>query len=563
MNVNGTKKRRIPLIAALSWISVVLAIILIVQIVRLEILPLKLALPVFAIIAIVTLLVFLLYNFVAKRTIARILSGFLVIVLTIGYGVGNYYISKTGEVIGDVTSLTSTMTNTVSVVTLKDSSVTSLKKLDGKTVGICKKVDKTGTQKALDDIESSISIETVSYSTLIDMVDALYNEEVDAIILNESMRGEVHDQEEYTNFNTETQVIHKTKYYTKRSNVQTSDDAVDVTSETFTVLISGNDSYGGLDDVSRSDSNMLVTVNPKTHRVLMTSIPRDYYVSVACASDAKSSCPDGERDKLTHTGLYGVDTTEQTIEDLLGIEINYYARVNFSSLVNLVDALGGINIYVEKGMAVDTFYANSTLKGVHEGWNHLNGERALAYARERHAYTDGDTQRVKNQQQVLRAIIKKITSASMIKNYAKFADALSGAFETNMSSSDITSLIRYQLSDDPSWTFESYALTGETDTRYCATLSDYASVMLVDNGSVKTAKQKINAISNGKKASSVSDQAGELGTDDGSSDESTDSYSTYDGYSQDTTTYGNYSTDYNSTYDGSDSYTNDSGYAPF
>jgi len=165
----------------------------------------------------------------------------------------------------------------------------------------------------------------------------------------------------------------------------------------------------------------------------MISLPRDSYIPVSCKKNYNAcAAVAGQSDKLTHTGWYGIGTTESTIEDYLGIEVNYTVRVNFSSLINIVDAIGGIDVYVEPGLEVDRFFANGT-EGVKAGMNHLEGERALAFARERHAYLDGDLQRTKNQQIVLRAMLKRLLSPSMVMNYPKVMEALSTAFDTNMS----------------------------------------------------------------------------------------------------------------------------------
>ncbi len=528
------------IIQILSLISFILVVVLAIQIFRMGILPLKLSIPIVIALVVLTLLVSIFSLGHVRRYASKLACTILVAVMAIGYGFGNYYIYTTSSMLTEVTSLTDQIKNTISVVTLADSDITTLDELEGKTLGTIVSLDQTGSTKALDDIEGSIQVETVEYDSLIEMVDALYDGDVDTILLNESLRGEVHDTESRTwaNFNTETQVIHTTEYYTDRTTkVTESSNPVDVTSETFTVFISGNDSYGSLNETSRSDSNMLVTINPTTHKILLTSIPRDYYVTVACDSSAESSCPDGQDDKLTHTGLYGIETTIETIEENLDIEINYYARVNFSSLVNLVDALDGIDVEVEEGLAVDSFYSNSTLEGVTEGTNHLDGERALAYARERHAYVDGDAQRVKNQQQVIEAIVDKMTSASMITNYPEFADALSGAFETNMTSSDITSLVRLQLSESPDWTFESYTLTGESSTEYCATLGDSASVTIPDSASVQTAAAKVQAIIDGESSEDISEDDYSSSYNYGTSndDDDEDSYN-YD-YSYDDSSY--------------------------
>lgn len=160
---------------------------------------------------------------------------------------------------------------------------------------------------------------------------------------------------------------------------------------------------------------------------------------------------------------------------------------------------------VDKGLAVKTFYANETLEGVSEGKNHLEGERALAFARERHAYVDGDNQRVRNQQIVLRAIIDKITSPSILLNYGNFVDAIGGAFETDMPSSQMKDLIRYQLTVNPHWKFESCSLRGEGSTEYCAELGTAAYVAIPDEESVRIAREKIEAVLNGKSAESIQD----------------------------------------------------------
>ncbi len=509
---NLNKKVRIirRIMQMFSILTLVLVALLVFQVLRMGILPLKLSIPLLAAILLFTVLIMIFYHYQTRKLFSKIICGIIVLVMFIGYGVGNFYIFKTSSMFSDITNLTSNMKNTVSVVTLADSSITDVNELDQKQLGIVSNLDSDGTSRALADIEKKANVQQVDYQSLIELVNALYDGQVDAILLNESYRGEVHDMDMRANFNTETKVIHTTEYYTQRTNeVSASHKPVDVTADAFTILISGNDSYGSLNETSRSDSNMLVTINPTTHTILLTSIPRDYYLTMACGDGASTSCPASQDDKLTHTGLFGVSTTISTIEENTGIDINYYARVNFSSLVNLVDALDGIDIEVPEGMEVESFYANSTLEGVEAGTNHLDGERALAYARERHAYIDGDAQRVKNQQQVLEAIFDKATSPSMIMNYPKFVDAISGAFETNLTNSDIISLIRFQLSMSPSWTFESYSMTGESSSKFCATLGDNASVTVPDTSSVQIAAAKVKAVLQGKSSADVDVEATE------------------------------------------------------
>lgn len=500
------KNRRNPLVVLLSLICIITAVFLCIQLFSMNMLPLVIEIAAIVIIMVLSLLLFLFYCFVSKRPITRFLSGFLILVLTFAYGLGNYYIYKTAETFKSVTNLTENMTNTISVVTLTESGYTTLESLNGMTIGTITVQDEEGTQKAENDISQQIHYDTLDYSTFEELYYALYMDEVQAIILNETFRGVVFDMDDGLT-DSGTTVIHQTVYYTKRENQSKSTkNQVNVVTEPFTILITGNDSYGGLTSNSRSDSNMLLTINPNTHTVLMTSVPRDYYETIICGnSDSGLACPENQRDKLTHSGLYGVDTTEKTIENFLDITINYYVRVNFSSLTNLVDALGGIDVYVEEGLAVDRFNADWSLEGVEEGWNHLDGKRALAFARERYAYTDGDAQRVKNQQIVIQAMINKIASPSMIGSFGNFMDALSGAFETNMSSDEILSLVRYEFTFFPEWKFESYALVGSTSNAYCPTLGNYADVMLANLDSVKVAHDKIQAVLKGKSSTTVSD----------------------------------------------------------
>ena len=338
---------------------------------------------------------------------------------------------------------------------------------------------------------------------------AFYDDKVDAICLNEKYRDILHESEAYFNFQTDSKTIYQNIEYTKVDKTDNPSDPVkNITKDAFTILVSGNDSYGSLQDSNtRSDANMLLTVNPKTGRILMTSIPRDYYVDLVCDETGDNACPEDSKDKLTHSGLMGVKCTERTIEKALGIKINYNIRINFSSVVNLVDALDGIDLDIQKGEEVDILYANGQ-PGLSVGQHHVDGETALAFARERHAYLDGDNQRVRNQQKVFKAIFKRIVSPKMITNYGKFMDALAVAFDTNLSNDEISDFIKYELNNMPDWKFESYSLVGDSDSRFCYASSGYASVIIQNEEMNEIAKRKIQAILDGKKASSVKDTSG-------------------------------------------------------
>lgn len=584
---NKNPNRKSPLIRVISIISILLAIALIIKVIKIDILPLNFEITILGAVLLLTLILFIFYNFTSHSKIARVFGGFMIIVVTLSYGLGYFYLYKTAGMLSTIStsssgsgtklgSLSDEMTNNVSVIVMKSSNYNSLKDLSGKKIGTTSELDAKSTEKCLTDIKKSIDFDQEDYPNYNQEMTDLYDGRIDGVILDESSRGIVYEQ--FLNISQVTKGVHTTSYKAPREHaIVDSKHPVDVTKDPFTIYFSGNDSFGDIQETSRTDSNMLVTVNPKTHRILMTSIPRDYYVPVACAEDAADGCPDGQKDKLTHTGLYGVQTTINTIEDFMDVDINYYVRVNFSSLTNIVDAIGGVDVTVGKGLAVDQFYTDDTIGGVVEGENHLDGQKALAYARERYAYEDGDLQRVKNQQQVLKAIIKKVKSPSMLLKYASLIDAIGSAIETNMPSSSITNFVKFQLASNSSWKFESYPMVGDTGMEFSPSLGDTASVTYQDRGSIETAHDKIEAILNGENASSVKDKAKQLddsdvtGDDDSQAQTGTGSYQDYtqsaetyvpddsqDSSYEDQTTYDDSS--YNQGYD--DSYS-DYGYGEY
>lgn len=483
----------------------VLTAFLIWEIVKLGMLPENMLMIGCVIILVIAALVMVLQLGFTRGTASKIILTTVTVMMILVYGTGTYYISKASGLLGNVTDFGNETTTTVQVIALKDSGITSEKDLEGKTVGSLKSISLASTQALIQDLSGKgVTFQDKQYDNIQGMVNGLYDKEVPAIILNDAYRGNINDleDEKFKNFGTDTQVVYTYTY--KTENKSTTNSVDDITKNPFTVLISGVDSRDGFAESSRSDVNMLATINPVTKTVLLTSIPRDYYVTTVCEEDA--GCQNGAKDKLTHTGLHGTETTKKTIENLLGVDINYTAKVNFTSVVNLVDALGGIDVNVKPGLAVDHFYTNDyfgTDYGVTEGINHLNGQAALCYARERYAYQEGDRQRVKNQQEVLMAIVKKATSPSVIGNYPALMDALSGAFQTDLSQDEIQSLIQFQLKEMPDWQFITYSLDGQGSTEFCAELGNSASVMIPDNETVVTAKKRIEAVIEGKSAEEV------------------------------------------------------------
>ena len=263
---------------------------------------------------------------------------------------------------------------------------------------------------------------------------------------------------------------------------------LDLTEEAFNIYITGIDQWESEKgyDLERSDVNMIVTVSPKVRKILLTSIPRDSYVPLHRT---------GTMDKLTHTGIYGVDETLDTVEDWLGIDLNYYVKMNFTAVVDIINAIGGVDVYSPKEFVP----VKRDWWTVKKGWNHMNGKQALAFARERKAFEGEDSQRVDNQQRVVDAILKKMmTSPALLTNYPDILAAASNNMSTNMTSSEMQSLVRMQLEDLGVWDIQSQKIEGEYDMDYVASLTQEQKfqVYRTDKKSVDACLDKISEVMN-------------------------------------------------------------------
>lgn len=361
------------------------------------------------------------------------------------------------------------------VLVLDDSEYEKLNDLDNESIGHLDENVHEGLNSVIDKIDQQIDFESVVLDDINSLVDNLSSEEVDAIILEDAQitmleednNGLMDNFRIIASFDIETEIEVVSK-------------EVNVTEDSYNILITGIDSYGSITRVSRSDVNMIVSVNPKENKILLTSIPRDYYVYL---SDYK------DYDKLTHTGIYGIDVTTKALEDLLDIDINYYVKVNFTTLVDIVDELGGIT--------VNSNYDFTSIDGYHfsKGENNLNGKEALSFARERQAFSEGDRVRVENQQLVLTAIINKVLSAGIITNYNNLLNALSGEFLTNITNKEITDLIKWQIDGMYSWDIETISLDGSNAFDYTYSYKNQKLyVMMPYPESVNSAKEKINSV---------------------------------------------------------------------
>lgn len=478
----------------LSIVLVISSFYLLYQVIRLNVLPSKFLFPLTIGVVVLDAIFILLLIYFSKNIVSKMICIILTLFICLASCMGGYYISKTHGALSNITNVAKHAKNTVSVIVKESSSIKNKSQLNGISVGSLR-LNEEGSKKALKELsKEGIVLNQTEYDSMTALLEAFYNGEVDSIIINESSRSQILDMEAYSNFDSNTRVVYQTSYKVKNNDSATS--VSDITSKPFNVLISGSDSRGGFDENGRSDVIMIATVNPKTQTILLTSVPRDFYVTTAC--DAGDGCMQGALDKITHTGIHGTNTTKRTVEQLLGIEINYTFKVGFDTVTELVDVLGGVDVYVEPG------YATTTSEfSVHEGVNHLNAQQALAFARERYSYTEGDRQRTKNQQQVLMGIVKEATKPSVLTNYAAIMDTMANTFSTTMSNDEITALIKYQLNNNPTWKMEQYMVDGTGDTLMCAELGDAASVMVPDQSTVKMAKDKINAVLAGKSSEDV------------------------------------------------------------
>lgn len=335
------------------------------------------------------------------------------------------------------------------------------------------------------DVKSKIANKVkVTFNTkdnLKDIGNALLENDIDIILVSSTQYNMISD--EIKEFKDKTKIIYTEKHELQVSTkVDTTASKYSAKSGKFNVYISGIDTSGSISNVSRSDANILATVNTETHEVLLTSIPRDYYVTLHSY---------GAKDKLTHSGIYGINETVKTVEDLLDTDINYYVRVNFTTVIKLVDTLGGINVYSDYA-----FTTSDNLYTFKQGYNNMNGEEALRFSRERYAFESGDNQRVKNQQAVIEAIMKKVlNSTTLLTKYTDILDSLKGSFQTNIDQNDISNLVKDQINNMSSWTIKSNSLTGTGATSSTYSMgSTQLYVMVPNSTSVNSAKEKIDSV---------------------------------------------------------------------
>ena len=448
-----------------------ISLLLTINIFKLNMLPFKITFLIFAI-GIICILVFgtLILHKKIKWKIKVICDVFLVI-LSVGLFFANNYIDKTISFFKTITGSNYEIENYY-VLVLNDSTLSSVDDLLDKKIGYVASLG--NNDDALKELKDKVVFETVNSKSIFELGNNLLNKKVDAILLADYHKAILDEQIE--NFSSSVKIIYE---FSIKKETTIESTSVDVTKDSFNIFLSGIDTFGEIDSIARSDVNMIITVNPVTKQVLLTSIPRDYYVNLSCYN---------EKDKLTHAGMYGIDCSIGTIENLLDIDINYYVRVNFSSLINIVDVLDGISVYSE-------YDFNTYGYQFYKGYNEVNGEYALAFSRARYNFIDGDRQRVKNQQAVISAIAAKAMSPKILSKYTGILEALKDSFQTNMNISEIQSLAKFQIDKMPKWKIASVSLDGSDSENYTYSYgSQKLYVMEPNYDTVNYAKETIDKV---------------------------------------------------------------------
>ena len=370
---------------------------------------------------------------------AKIISLLISLMLVVGSG----YAMKGGNLLAKVTGANKD-THVISIIVKKDSNYKTLGDLNDVMIGANVQMDKLNIDKGKD-----LFLKQYKYSANIDeytnyerMNTDLMDGTVPALMISESHRGFLKEFNE--KFDEQTRVIQFVSYEVdtsiKKANVNVNED-------TYSIYLTGIDTYGPVSAVSRSDVNMIMTVNPKKNQILLTSIPRDYHVELGTI---------GAMDKLTHAGIYGVGESVSTLEKLLNIEIDYYLKVNFSSVEEIVDALGGVEVYSKNSFTTRT----APYVQINQGMNSLNGSESLAFVRERYNLPDGDNGRVRNQQELIKGMINKALTPKILTNFDSIIASVGDSMQLSMSDADFKKIVRNQIDSGQGWEILQYQLAG-------------------------------------------------------------------------------------------------------
>lgn len=412
----------------------------------------------------------------AERKAAKTIGNCVAILLSICLAVGAFGLDTMNSLIQGATEHT-VQHKDISLIVLKDSELKEVKDIqESDFIGIQNVIYQNSATKMLEELQQELgfSNKTETFANMNEMVSGLYEKKVPIIVLDEAYRNVL--EMEWESFSEDTRILYSIEYSEEQVNFA---KKIEVSEDKFAVLISGIDTYGEIKSVSRTDVNILAIVNPEKAKVLLVSIPRDYYVPIYSGTQGIAGA-EGSMDKLTHSGLFGPECTVRTLENVFDIPINYYVRVNFTSVIDVIDAVGGITIQS------DYEFGDFVV-----GDNECDGEKALKFVRDRYSFKDGDRQRGKNQMKVIEAVIRKLSNPSLQYDYVKLFEAVKDCVEMNFTDEEVKELIQIQVNDKPAWTVESISVNGTDAHDYSYFYGTELYVMYPIQSSIDEAKSKI------------------------------------------------------------------------
>ena len=398
---------------------------------------------------------------------------------------GSLYVYKTHSALADISGVNTEVTE-VGIYVRADDTADSVAATADYVYGVMTDLDRENADKAIQEVDSEVgkSVKVQEFGGLTELVDGLLDGRTGAIVLNSAYLSVIEEMDGYSDVSSKIKELTVKSVETTIEPQET--ETASNNSSVYTIFVSGIDSRSGLVAKSRSDSNIVATVNTATRQVLLVSTPRDYFVPLSISG--------GQKDKLTHAGIYGINVCMDTLGMLYNEDINYYFRINFAGFEQLIDALGGVTVYS------DYEFDSKNELGYHfnQGDNYMNGEQALVFSRERYAFQEGDRQRGKNQMAVIKGVINKALSPELLKNYSSVLSSIQGCFETNISYEEIARILQQQLNNGGSWNIVSYSVDGTGDTQKPYSMSQKAYVMIPDESTVQKAESLMKKVRDGE-----------------------------------------------------------------
>ncbi|MCI6763360.1 LCP family protein [bacterium] len=477
----------------LSFILVFITVLAVNVIIYFNVLPNKYLIPAVIVVGLLTLVIALFLNKKTKIFAKMICTIASVLILAIE-ALGIFYAFGTIDFFNDIFD-NGVRSESYAIYVKEDSTFKTVNDIKRRNIAVFNP-NEENVKTAVSLLENMIKFKKVDYESQTDAINSVLNDENVALIMQEALMDIFLDEHPDTKLRVLDTIDVKTKTMNKFKKV-------DVTKDSFVIYLSGVDTSGTVRKSARSDVNVLAFVNPDNSKILLLSTPRDYYVTLATKN---------AKDKLTHAGIYGVEESSKTLGKLYGVDVNYYARVNFTSFVKIINNLGGITVDVEKpdyrysqGIDCGSGYVctdnskrenGNNVNYIKYGTQKLTGEQALTYARNRYQYKEGDNARQLHQQQILKAMMTKaLSSSNTITKYNTILKDLSKGLITNVDQDTITKLINMQLNENIKWQIDTYAVTGTGASKKTYSTGNYnVYVMEPNEESIAEAKQKIKEV---------------------------------------------------------------------